>query len=254
MRNSQLAVTLYTVRQTCQTAQDLAVSLRKIREIGYETIQVSGIGDIPAREVARIAADHGLRVGATHEQAQQLLEAPAQAIEKLALLGCRFTAYPYPAGIDLADRAAVVSLADRLQKSAEEFRSAGMVLGYHNHSLEFAKHDGITILDFILSHATDLALELDTYWVQHGGGDPVAYCGKYAGRIPALHLKDYVIRNGQPDYAEIGNGNLDFPRIIQAAENGGTNLFIVEQDTTPGDPFESLRQSYQYLFSHFCRS
>ncbi len=127
-----------------------------------------------------------------------------------------------------------------------------MILGYHNHSLEFAKYGGMTILDFILNHAPDLAFELDTYWVQHGGGDPTAYCRKYAGRIPALHLKDYVIVHGKPDYAEIGNGNLDFHRIIQEAENGGTSLFIVEQDTTPGDPFDSLRQSYQYLVSQFC--
>ncbi len=110
MKNSQLAVILYTVRHTCQTAQDLAISLQKIREIGYETIQVSGIGPIPPKEVAQIAADQGLRIAATHEQAQQLLKEPAQVIEKLAILGCQFAAYPYPAGFDLADHNAVVSL------------------------------------------------------------------------------------------------------------------------------------------------
>jgi sugar phosphate isomerase/epimerase len=253
MKTSQIAVTLYTVRNFCQTAYDLAESLKKIRGIGYQTIQIAGIGEVPAEQVAQIAADHDLRICATHEQAQTILEQPEKIVEKLEILNCPLTAYAYPVGVDFSDPGAVTTLADSLEKSASVLQSAGFTLAYHNHSLELAKQNGRVILDHLLALAPTLAFELDTYWIQHGGGDPVDYVRQYAGRIPALHCKDYVIRDGRPDYAEIGNGNLNFPKIIDEAEKGGTDWFIVEQDTTPGDPFDSLRQSFAYLAGAFVR-
>ena len=99
-----------------------------------------------------------------------------------------------------------------------------------------------------LSNPRFLLAELDTYWVQAGGGDPVAWCKKMAGRMPLLHLKDYGVGpDGKPHFAEIGNGNLDWPAIISTAEASGTEWFIVEQDVCPGDPFESLAQSFRYI-------
>ena len=98
-----------------------------------------------------------------------------------------------------------------------------------------------------------LQAEIDTYWVQYGGGDPVAWCEKLAGRLPLLHLKDYMFTPAaKPAFAEIGSGNLDWKRIIAAAEKSGCQWFIVEQDTCPGDPFDSVAKSYRYIAEHLC--
>jgi sugar phosphate isomerase/epimerase len=96
--------------------------------------------------------------------------------------------------------------------------------------------------------------EPDTYWIQYGGGDPVAWCEKLSGRLPLLHLKDFAI-DAEDNIAmcEIGAGNLDWPRIVAAAERSGCRWYIVEQDTCPGDPVDSLAQSYRYLASEICR-
>ncbi len=84
--------------------------------------------------------------------------------------------------------------------------------------------------------------------MQAGGGDPVAWCERLTGRLPLIHLKDFgVDKDGKPVIGEIGAGNLAWDRILPAAERSGCRWFIVEQDTCPGDPFDSLATSWRFL-------
>ena len=95
--------------------------------------------------------------------------------------------------------------------------------------------------------------EPDTYWVQHGGGDPVEWCKRLKNRLPILHMKDYTVTTeNKVTFAEIGNGNLDWKRIIPAAEAAGCQWLCIEQDTCAGDPFDSLKQSFVYTRDHIC--
>jgi len=48
-------------------------------------------------------------------------------------------------------------------------------------------------------------------------------------------------------FKEVGNGALDWPGILRAAAAAKVEHFFVEQDQTPGDPLESLRQSHAYV-------
>jgi hypothetical protein len=81
-----------------------------------------------------------------------------------------------------------------------------------------------------------------------GEGDPVAWCERLANRLPIIHRKDYrVDADGKVGFAEVGSGNLDWSRILPAAERAGCAWFCVEQDSCPGDPFDSLQQSYAFL-------
>ena len=110
------------------------------------------------------------------------------------------------------------------------------------------------MLDYLYRHAPSLVSELDTFWVQAGGSDVVAWIEKLSGRLPFIHLKDYGIKPPRDRYfAEIGRGNLDWHRILPAAERAGCQWFIVERDSGDVDPFESLRISYDYLREHFAR-
>jgi sugar phosphate isomerase/epimerase len=68
-----------------------------------------------------------------------------------------------------------------------------------------------------------------------------------AGRVDVLHLKDMTIRKRQQIMAEVGEGNLNWPAILEAAKAGGTKWYIVEQDTCERDPFESLEISLKNL-------
>ena len=250
MRTSQIAVTLYTVRDFCKTAAELAASARKIHSIGYGAVQLSGLGPIPPKEIVRIMAGEGLTICATHESSAMILEEPERAIGILQELGCRLTAYPYPHGVDFGDAGCITTLVRKLDSAGAKFSAAGLTLGYHNHDIEFLKFQGATILEYIFAQCSpqNIVAELDTYWVHHGGGDCVEWCRKLRGRMPMIHLKDYAMTlERKPNYCEIGNGTLPFKRIISEAERSGCRWFIVEQDTCPGDPFESLRTSFDYL-------
>jgi sugar phosphate isomerase/epimerase len=257
MKTTQLAAQLYTCRALLKTPADIAVTLRRVRAAGYTAVQVSGMGPIAGEELVRILDGEGLTCCATHEPSDVILNEPSQVVERLAKLGCAFTAYPFPNGIDLADAGAVQAWISRLDHAGSVLASAGQTLCYHNHHQEFRRLDGRTILDLIYAGTkpANLQGEPDTYWVQFGGGDPVAWCEKLAGRLPLLHLKDYMVdAQNNVTMCEVGAGNLDFMRIVAAAEESGCQWFIVEQDICPGDPVDSLARSYRYLAENICET
>jgi sugar phosphate isomerase/epimerase len=254
MKLSQVALQLYTLRDFCKTAADLAATAHKVRAIGYEAVQISGVGPIPEAELVAILKGEGLAICATHEPSAQILDEPERVIERLRLLGTRLTAYPYPAGIDFNDPEHVTTLLRKLDAAGAKLREAGLVLGYHNHANEFFRPDGgPAVLERIYAETApeNVVAELDTYWVQRGGGDVVDWVRRLRGRQPFIHLKDYKVNPaGEGTYCEIGAGTLPFARIIAEAEAGGCEWFIVEQDNCPGDPFVSIAQSYDYIKSH----
>lgn len=251
MKISQIAAQLYTVRDFCTSATALAETAKKLRAIGYEAAQVSGVsGDIPAAEIKKILSDEGIKICATHESGDLIRNNPLAVVERLKTLDVVHTAYPYPSGVNFADAAAVNAMISDLDAAGAVLRENGCVLSYHNHAIEFIKIGDEVLMDYIARATSpeNLKFELDTYWVQFGGADPVEWCRKAAGRMPVLHCKDYSFEtDNKPHFAEIGYGNLNFPAIVAAADAGGCEWFVVEQDSCPGDPFVSLEKSYRTM-------
>jgi sugar phosphate isomerase/epimerase len=256
MKLQQIALQLYTLRDFLTTPKDIAETLKKVRAIGYETVQVSGMGPISEEELVSICNGEGLVICATHEPGDTILNNPQAVIDRLGKLGCVHTAYPYPGGVDFADPASVEKLVRGLDASGAALSKAGYNLAYHNHAHEFARVGDKTILEHIYE-STDprnLISELDTYWVQYGGANPEEWCRKMAGRMGVLHCKDYTIASpDKPFFAEVGSGNLNWSGIVTAAEEGGCQWFVVEQDSCPGDPFVSVKKSFDFLKSNFVR-
>ncbi len=253
MKINQVAAQLYTVRDFIQTPEGIASSLKKIREIGYTAIQISGMGPIDEGELSRILKGEGLTCCATHEPGDKIISEPKAIVDRLNKLDCKYTAYPYPSGVDFSTLDAVKSFAADLNAAGKVLFDSGKTLAYHNHQIEFRRFAGRSILDIIYAETDPRYLqgEIDCYWVQYGGGSPLDWCKKLNGRLPLLHMKDYMITNdNQPTFAEIGNGNLDWKSIVAEAESGGCEWFIVEQDTCAGDPFDSLRISFEFVMAN----
>lgn len=251
MKISQVAAQLYTLRDHTKTPDDIARTLEKVRAIGYEAVQASALGPIEEARLLQLAKDNGLTICATHEGIGDLFNSTQEVIEKLQALECKHTALGFPGGVDLASREGVLDFGEKIDAAAGKFAEAGLTLSHHNHHHEFRKIDGgQSPMEILLENTKNLGFELDTYWVQYGGANPESWCRKCDGRLPLLHLKDYGLTGDDrpaPVFAEIGNGNLEFAHIIRAAEESGCEWFIVEQDTTPGDPFESLQISFDYI-------
>jgi len=251
MKLSQVAIQLYTLRDHCKTAADVAATAKKVREIGYPAVQISGVGPIPEAELVSIFQGEGLAICGTHEPGPKILDETDAVIERLHKLGTKLTAYPFPAGVDFDNPEHIDTLIRKLNVAGAKFRAAGLKLGYHNHAHEFYRPaGGKTFLERIYDETSpeNIVAELDTFWVQRGGGDVVEWVKRVKGRTPFIHLKDYKVSpTGEPSFCEIGAGTLDFRRIIAEAEAGGCEWFIVEQDTTPGCPFDSIRRSFDHI-------
>jgi len=248
MKISQVAAQLYTLRDYTKTPADIATTFEKVRAIGYEAVQCSALGPIEDAALLQLAKDNGLKIIATHEGLAPVLETPEKIIEHLQNLECQHSAVGFPSGVDLGSAEGVADFCRKFDVAAKKFIDAGLTMGHHNHHHEFRKINGKAVLDIILETTQYVTFEIDTYWVQYGGANPESWARKTAGRAPLIHLKDYgVDSENKVGYVEIGNGNLEFSSIIKAAEASGTEWFIVEQDTTPGDPFDSLKISFDYI-------
>lgn len=255
MKIQQVAVQLYTLREHLKTPADIAASLQKVRAIGYQAVQVSGVGPIAEADLVRLCRDNGLTICATHEGGDKILNEPQAVVDRLKRLDARITAYPHPAGISFSTLDNVMDFCRRLNRAGKVLHEAGLTLCYHNHHTEFQRLAGKPVLEIIFAETDPRYLqgEPDTYWVQHGGGDPVGWCERLKGRLPILHLKDYtVLPDNRVTFTEIGNGNLNWQRIIAAADASGCQWYAVEQDTCPGDPFVSIRQSFDFIRENLC--
>ena len=91
------------------------------------------------------------------------------------------------------------------------------------------------------------SFEVDTYWIQHGGGNPVSWLRKLKDRMHIVHLKDLAMSGGEQLFAEVGEGNLEWPEILTACREAEIEWYLVEQDRCQRDPFESLGISLKNL-------
>lgn len=249
MSKSVIAAQLFTLREFTRTPAEIAVTVKKLREIGYEAAQASALGPIEPKELRSIVVGEGLVICATHVDFERLRDDTASMIEEHQILGC--------------EHAAIGSMPVEYRESAEGFArfareaeavgrklaDAGMTFSYHNHNFEFERFDGRPAMDIIFGESDPryVKAELDTYWVQAGGGDPAAWIDRLHNRIVLLHLKDMAMKGREPMFAEIGEGNLNWPEILKAARSAEVKWYIVEQDRCLRDPFESLKISLDNL-------
>jgi sugar phosphate isomerase/epimerase len=256
MKKDRIAAQLYTVRDYCNDSHDLVETLQKVRALGFKAVQMSSLGPLPPHDLARVLDSEGLVCCDTHEDSEDLLADPGPIVERLSVLGVRSTTYPYPEGREFNTLEDIKRFCKALNRTAKILKKEGIGFSYHNHNMELHKVGGKTVLEWILAETDPdaLGLELDTYWVQAGGGDPVDWLGRAKGRATMLHLKDYgVDPKGRATFEEIGQGNLAWDKIIPAAKRAGTKWYVVEQDGDweEGDPFQSLKMSLAFLRKGF---
>lgn len=255
---SQIAAILYTVRESCQTAGDLGETLKRLAEIGYRNVQISGIGPIEPEEVKAALDAAGLRAIGHHVPIKHLRKKPEAILERLKLWDCRHVALAILAEEERATEADWLARAKELDAIGAAFRKEGVTLQYHNHCFEFeifgrapdgtGGRTGLSIL-YDNTDSRNLQAEIDTHWVTRGGGDPAWWCRKVAGRMDQVHLKDFAVIENTPVFAEVGEGNLNWSAILEACREAGVKHYIVEQDACPvtEDPFRSLEISLKNL-------
>lgn len=252
--NTHIAAQMFTLREHCETPADIARTLGKLSKIGFTAIQASaaGFNTIEATELKKILDDHNMTCVATHRSLDSLQDTQA-AVEYHKTLECELTAIG-GFGFGGATREEWLDFAERYGKIGEDLAAAGLKLGYHNHSHEWAPLGEPAInVDTPIALLVDrlpqsVWFEIDTYWVAHGGGDPADWIRRLAGRVPAIHVKDMTITpQREQKMCEVGSGNLNWPAVIDAAKQSGVRWYIIERDSGDLDPFESLEISLKNM-------
>ncbi|MCW5964875.1 MAG: sugar phosphate isomerase/epimerase [Bryobacterales bacterium] len=147
----------------------------------------------------------------------------------------------------------------KINEAVEALDKQGMGFYYHNHAFEFDASQGRSFFDRLLADGhPKLTIELDVFWATIGGEDAASLLGKWKGRVASLHVKDVdkaaPRQKNESDmppaaFKELGAGILDWPKLLRAAADAGTDYYLIEQDMTPGDPLVSVKQSVDFLKS-----
>jgi sugar phosphate isomerase/epimerase len=251
MPNMGLGVQLYTVRQ--MTASGFADTLKRVAEIGYKNVELAGYGNLKkAADVKKALDDAGLKAPSGHYSLDLLQKEVERVMEEAQLLGMQHVVVPFLAEDKRPkDAEGWKALGKQLDEIGSYFHGVGIELAYHNHAFEFErKLEGDKYaLDLIFENTTPhlVKAEIDVYWVQNAGQDPVAYINKLGDRVRLLHLKD-MAEGADKKFAPVGAGTMDFKAILAAAEKNNVRWGLVEQDQTYGTaPLEAIKTSFENL-------
>lgn len=244
----RLGLQLYTLRGHLETPEQVREAFKRIRDMGYDNAQTAGC-KIPYDVFGQIAKEEGIEICGTHDNFDLMVTDPEFQIERHKKLGTKIMGIGGYTATTPEEAELFISRANTV---AAKIKDAGFKFTYHNHSDEFVKYDnGERLMDMLVERLDpeNISFVLDTYWVQHGGGDVKWWINKLAGRIDILHLKDMMkLRHPlSQEITEVGNGNLDWDGILEAAEKAKVKYYVVEQDVCPGDPFESVKKSADFL-------
>lgn len=244
-----LGAQMYTLRDYTNTAEELDATLKRVREIGYTTIQASGIkAALPVEELKAIADSHGLKIVLTHIPYSQFVNELDTVIKEHHTMGCEIAGIgSLPPEFRSAEGYSV--FARKFSAIADELGKNGLKFSYHNHHFEFQKFNGKYGMDILVEETNPetFMFTLDTYWLQFGGVDPVNWIRKLAGRVDAIHLKDLAIIDDKQIMSEVLEGNLNWPEIFKAAEDARVKWYLIERDAGPTEAFDSLTISYNNL-------
>lgn len=243
---------MFTVRDFTKDLNSFSETLKRISDIGYTAVQVSGTCAFDADWLAEELKINGLICPATHTAPDKIVENSTQVAADHKRFGCGIAGLGMPPGIKNIETFDFDGFVSKYYPAAEILREAGILFGYHNHRYEFNRINGQTMMEALADAFPPdmLTFILDTYWIQFAGGDPAVWISKLRGRVHCVHLKDMAMVGTEQHMAVVGEGNINFDAVFAACENSGTQYLLVEQDACYGeDPFECLKRSYKYLLS-----
>jgi sugar phosphate isomerase/epimerase len=263
-----LGLQLYSVREILP--KDYAGTLKQLGAIGFREVESAGYFNHSAAEVKQAMSAAGLHLVSAHYGSDDLHQKLDEILAFSKEVGVSYIICSYPGFKDPArvqsipakQRSNAFTLAD-WRWNAEQFNTigakvsaAGMRFGYHNHSMEFRKTDGVVPYDELLrlTDPAHVTMEMDCGWVTVGGASPIEYLRKYPTRITMLHVKDFKNITAEssivnvPTIVELGQGTIDYrPIFAQAAKSGHVKHCFVEQEGYNVPPMEGLKIDADYM-------
>jgi sugar phosphate isomerase/epimerase len=234
-----LGIQAYTFRRSFPTSP--VATLDTIKMMGFKLIEGGG-GSLPLQEFKRLCNERGISIPSTGASYEQLVQQPDSVVYRAKTFGatyvmCAWIPHNGPFTLENAKKA----VAD-FNTAGKILRDNGLTLCYHAHGYEFQPYENGTLLDYLVTQTDPayVSFEMDIFWIQFGGGDPVALLNKYGNRWKLMHLKD--MRKGikkdltggtsQENDVVLGTGELDIPAILRAAKKAGVKYYFIEDESS----------------------
>ncbi len=258
-----LGLQLYSVRDLLP--KDYEGTLHKLGELGYQEVEAAGFFGHDPNQVNAAMKNAGLKCVSAHYGYDALNPKLDEILDfghkiGLSYLICAFPGHKDPSQVK-SGHGREFSLddwrwnAEQFNRIGEKAHAAGIRFGYHNHTMEFRKQEGVVPLDEVikLTDPAKVTFELDCGWVMVGGADPVTYLKKYASRISMLHVKDFKelpkagSESTPPPAANLGQGAIDYKPIFAAADKSRIKHMFVEQEQFDMPPYDALKVDATYM-------
>ena len=258
----EMGLQLYTVREPMAKAP--LPTLKQIAALGYRNLETFGF-DAPATryygmnasDFRKVLIDLGMRSTSGHYDLFKYLESPVpelrayvdQCVAGALALGQQYITWPWLSPEQRTLRHFEL-LADRLNLVGEQVKAAGLTAAYHNHEFEFIPQEGKLGYDIVMQKTDPslVKLQLDLFWSTHSSQrSPHELFSLQPGRFVMWHVKD-MDRKNRDHYTELGNGSIDFRKIMPEAKLAGLENYFVEQgDNFALDPMTSIATSAAYV-------
>jgi len=261
--NMKLGAQLYSVRDNVQNADDFRTTLLRLKKMGYENVQASGIGPIAAEDLRDISLETEMPIVCTHIGYDRIVNETEAVIREHQIFNCPVIGIGSMPKDARTSQEGLDAFIAEMETPVKKIMDAGLKFSYHNHQFEFTVPEGGNrmIMDTLLERCPDWLILLDTCWVEYAGQSSVEYIEKIGGkRLTNVHFKD-VAPIDPADPQEImgskisrfirtpGQGRLDFQKIYEACAKVGVENVLVEQDNAPKmpDPFAEMEFAFKHL-------
>ncbi len=238
--------------------KDIPGTLDRIQEMGITEIE-GGSGRIDAADYRKMCEERGISIPSTGASFNDLAEDPMKVVENAKALGAKFVMCAWiphenRGNFSKADADKAIAVFNEAGKILKE---NGLTFCYHAHGYEFQPYEDGTLLDYMFEQTDPeyVSFEMDVFWTQFGGGDPVALLKKYGDRWKLLHLKDMkhgiekdLTGGTDVEYnVPLGTGQIDMKGILMEARKIGIAHYFIEDESS--SVLDQVPQSIKYLRS-----
>jgi sugar phosphate isomerase/epimerase len=220
----------------------VAATLDTIRDLGFTIIEGGG-GDMDPKEYKALCEERGISIPSTGADYNTLLENPEPVIERAKIYDAEYVVcFWIPHDGDSFTLEDARQAAKDFNTIGKKLKENGLTFAYHPHGYEFQRHEEGTLLDYLMENTDPelVAYEMDVFWIQFGGGDPVALLKKYPDRWKLMHLKDMkdgIEKNlsGGTDHeysVTLGTGQIAMDEVIRTAMEIGVEYYFIEDESS----------------------
>ena len=256
MTKPVMAIQLYTLRDYIKNAEDFDKTLSKLKKWGVNDVQISAIGDFPAKEQGEILKKNDIKCCITHKSFDRMLSELDEMIAEHKEIECDAMGIGSAPEESRKNTQAVREFIEKANAVGKKLKENGMTFNYHNHAFEFEKLEDSDkcMMDLLLEESDPEYFNFipDVAWIHFGGQNPVDVLKKMKGRVKVLHFKDYIIdENGERKFVSLGQGVVNLKECYEAACELGIPFIAYEQDCDwkDDDPFVSTEESWAFMQS-----